>query len=111
MTHPHTMDRKMNALVRALAKEGVPFDIYANRWENETYFNICIPSMDNNKIDVGFAPSTYGYERGEFELLVEDAFSTDFSKRLKASVDVARNVGVSDDEILIGVQMIDEFFN
>ena len=72
MTHPHTMDRKMNALVRALAKEGVPFDIYANRWENETYFNICIPSMDNNKIDVGFAPSTYGYERGEFELLVED---------------------------------------
>ena len=74
MTHPHTMDRKMNGLVRALAKEGIPFDIYANRWENETYFNICIPSMDNNKIDVGFAPSTYGYERGEFELLVEDMY-------------------------------------
>ena len=51
------------------------------------------------------------HEQREFELLVEDAFSTDFSKRLKASVDVARNVGVSDDEILIGVQMIDEFFN
>lgn len=52
-----------------------------------------------------------GHEQREFEILVEDAFSKDFSKRLKASVDVARNVGVSDDEILIGLEMIDEFFN
>ena len=74
MANKHTMDKRMTELVCAIAKADIPFDIYANRWENETYFNICIPSMDNNKIDVGFAPSTYGYERGEFELLVEDMY-------------------------------------
>lgn len=72
MSNNHTMDRRMTELVCALAKENIPFNIYANRWTDATYFNICIPSMENNRIDIGFTPSTYGYQLGEFEMLVDD---------------------------------------
>ena len=43
MANKHTMDKRMTELVCAIAKADIPFDIYANRWGNETYFNICIP--------------------------------------------------------------------
>lgn len=74
MANNHTMDKRMTELVCALAKENIPFDIYANRWTDETYFNICIPSMNDARIDIGFCPTTYGYQLGEFEMLVDDDY-------------------------------------
>lgn len=70
MVNNHTMDKRMTELVCALAKAKIPFDIYANRRTDETYFNICIPSINDCRIDIGFSPSTYGYQIGEFEMLV-----------------------------------------
>ena len=55
-----------------LKKENIPFDIYANRWTDATYFNICIPSIEDSRIDIGFSPYTYGYQLGQFEMLVDD---------------------------------------
>lgn len=45
-----------------------------------------------------------------FEELISDAFDTDISKRLKSTVDLARNAGVDDYEILDSIEKVDEFF-
>lgn len=45
-----------------------------------------------------------------FDSLIEDAFSPDISERLKSSVEIARNVGVAESEILDSVEKIDDFF-
>lgn len=89
MANNHTMDKRMTELVCALAKANVPFDIYANRWTDETYFNICIPSIEDNRIDIGFSPYTYGYQRGEFEMLVGDDYVV--VRPLKETVDYIKN--------------------
>lgn len=85
MANNHTMDRRMTELVCALAKENIPFNIYANRWTDATYFNICIPSMENNRIDIGLSPLTYGYKLGKFEMLVDDDYVV--VRPLKETVD------------------------
>ena len=46
----------------------------------------------------------------EFDSFIADAFDPDISKRLKSSVELARNAGVAEDEILDSVEKIDEFF-
>lgn len=46
----------------------------------------------------------------EFENLIDDAFDPDISKRLRSSVELARNAGVAEDEVLDSVEKIDEFF-
>ena len=45
-----------------------------------------------------------------FEDLMNHAFSRDFEQRLKSSVDLARNAGVSDELILDSSEKIDSFF-
>ncbi|WP_026529253.1 hypothetical protein [Butyrivibrio sp. VCD2006] len=45
-----------------------------------------------------------------FDGLISDAFSSDISKRLMASVSVSRNAGVDEAEILDSVEKIDDFF-
>lgn len=85
MANNHTMDRRMTELVCALAKENIPFNIYANRWTNETYFNISIPSVDDDRIDIGFSPLTDGYQLGKFEMLVGDDYVV--VRPLKETVD------------------------
>ncbi len=45
-----------------------------------------------------------------FNDLVSDAFSPDIALRIKSSVDIARNVGVDESEILDSVEKIDDFF-
>ena len=92
MANKHTMDKRMTELVCALAKENIPFDIYANRWTDETYFNICIPSIEDNWIDIGFSPSTYGYQLGQFEMLVtEDDCAWEVVRPLKEAVVYIKN--------------------
>ena len=51
-------------------------------------------------------------ERSEvFDGFIEDAFSPDIQKRLMSSVELARNAGVEESEILDSVEKIDEFFS
>ncbi|WP_026668162.1 hypothetical protein [Butyrivibrio sp. AE2005] len=45
-----------------------------------------------------------------FDELLANAFSRDISERLKASAEIARNVGVDETEILDSVGKIDDFF-
>lgn len=45
-----------------------------------------------------------------FDELLANAFSRDISGRLKASAEIARNVGVDETEILDSVEKIDDFF-
>lgn len=45
-----------------------------------------------------------------FNELLANAFSLDISERLKASAEIARNVGVDETEILDSVEKIDDFF-
>ena len=45
-----------------------------------------------------------------FDNLIADAFSSDIEKRLISSVDLARNIGVDETEILDSVEKIDDFF-
>ena len=45
-----------------------------------------------------------------FDELLANAFSLDISERLKASAEIARNVGVDETEILDSVEKIDDFF-
>ena len=45
-----------------------------------------------------------------FDELLANAFSGDISDRLKASAEIARNVGVDETEILDSVEKIDDFF-
>lgn len=45
-----------------------------------------------------------------FDELLANAFSRDISERLKASAEIARNVGVDETEILDSVEKIDDFF-
>ena len=49
-------------------------------------------------------------ERAVFEDLIKEAYSADIKSRIKASVDVARRVGVDEAEILDSTEKIDEFF-
>ena len=49
-------------------------------------------------------------KQDEFNKLIEDAYSPDIMNRLKASVDVAKNVGVDENEILDTVDKVDDFF-
>lgn len=46
----------------------------------------------------------------EFESLIEDAFSSDAFSRFKASVAIARSVGVDSNEVLDTADKIDDFF-
>ncbi len=46
----------------------------------------------------------------QFDGLITDAFDPDISKRIMASVEIARNVGVEESEILDSVEKVDEFF-
>ena len=43
-------------------------------------------------------------------LLITSAFSEDFDQRLRNSVDLAKNAGVSNDKSLDSQEMIDSFF-
>lgn len=45
-----------------------------------------------------------------FDELLANSFSLDISERLKASAEIARNVGVDETEILDSVEKIDDFF-
>lgn len=49
-------------------------------------------------------------KQAEFSALINDAFAPDFRNRLSSSADIARFIGVPDDEILDSVEKVDEFF-
>ena len=49
-------------------------------------------------------------ESSIFDDLITNAFSEDFDQRLRNSVDLAKNAGVSDDRILDSQEKIDSFF-
>ena len=49
-------------------------------------------------------------KKDEFNGHVEDAFSQDLSKRMKASMDIARMSGVDETEILKDASDVDDFF-
>ena len=46
-----------------------------------------------------------------FDELLANSFSLDISERLKASAEIARNVGVDETEILDSVEKIDDYFS
>ncbi len=46
----------------------------------------------------------------EFEALINDAFVPDVMKRFRVSVELARSVGVNEEEILKTTEQVDEFF-
>ncbi len=48
--------------------------------------------------------------QSEFEDLITNAFSQDIKARLKATIDIARDIGVSEEEILDSTEKIDDFF-
>ena len=48
--------------------------------------------------------------RDEFEDLIKSAFSQDIKARLKSTIDIARNAGVDEAEILDSTEKIDDFF-
>ncbi len=45
-----------------------------------------------------------------FDDLIADAFSPDFEKRLMSSVELAKNAGVEESEILDSIKKVDDFF-
>lgn len=52
----------------------------------------------------------FARKQAEFQVLMQDAYSSDFRTRLRSSAEIARLAGVPKDEILDTVEKIDDFF-
>jgi len=97
--------------VSAFAFEYARYSLYSKELELLDLYTKNLGEM-NQELEVKLDAylKLLNQKKDEFNGYVEDAFSQDLSKRMKASMDIARMTGVDETEVLKDVSDVDDFF-